>query len=74
MQSPLLANICLHEVDREWQAGAPRAVLVRYADDMLILCPTRQDARRWPDRTFHETYGLLTVTEHLQRRRTNACL
>lgn len=44
--SPLLANIYLHEVDREWQPRSPRAVLVRYADDMLILCPTEQDARR----------------------------
>jgi group II intron reverse transcriptase/maturase len=44
--SPLLANIYLHEVDREWQSRSPRAVLVRYADDMLILCPTEADARR----------------------------
>ena len=44
--SPLLANIYLHEVDREWQQRGPRAALVRYADDMLILCPTEQDARR----------------------------
>jgi len=44
--SPLLANIYLHEVDREWQSRGPRAVMVRYADDMLILCPTEADARR----------------------------
>jgi group II intron reverse transcriptase/maturase len=43
--SPLLANIYLHEVDKEWQGRGPRAVLVRYADDMLILCPTAADAR-----------------------------
>jgi RNA-directed DNA polymerase len=43
--SPLLANIYLHEVDREWQTRQPRAVLVRYADDMLILCRTEADAR-----------------------------
>jgi RNA-directed DNA polymerase len=44
--SPLLANIYLHEVDKEWRWRGPRAVLVRYADDMLILCPTEADARR----------------------------
>jgi len=44
--SPLLANIYLHEVDRVWAARGPRAVLVRYADDMLILCPTEADAER----------------------------
>jgi RNA-directed DNA polymerase len=44
--SPLLANVYLHEVDKEWQSRGPRAVLVRYADDMLILCPTEADARR----------------------------
>jgi len=44
--SPLLANIYLHEVDKVWQRRAPRAVLVRYADDMLILCPTEGDAQR----------------------------
>lgn len=43
--SPLLSNIYLHEVDRRWQARAPRARLVRYADDLLILCPTEADAR-----------------------------
>jgi len=44
--SPLLANIYLHEVDREWQKRGARATLVRYADDMLILCPTKEDAER----------------------------
>ena len=33
-------------MDREWQARAPRARLIRYADDMLILCPTEAAAQR----------------------------
>lgn len=44
--SPLLANIYLHEIDRIWAERAPRAVLIRYADDMLILCPSLADAER----------------------------
>jgi group II intron reverse transcriptase/maturase len=50
--SPLLANIYLHEVLDEWfvQQVAPRlvgrAVLVRYADDVVIIFGNEQDARR----------------------------
>lgn len=43
--SPLLSNIYLHEVDRRWQARAPRAQLVRYADDLVILCPSEAVAQ-----------------------------
>jgi len=50
--SPLLANIYLHEVLDEWFAlqVAPRlggrAVLVRYADDVVIIFEQEQDAQR----------------------------
>lgn len=40
--SPLLANIVLHELDRQWRAGD--GVLVRYADDFVVLCRTRGQA------------------------------
>jgi group II intron reverse transcriptase/maturase len=41
--SPLLANIYLHQVDVAWtQFG--RGVLVRYADDLVVMCRTRQEA------------------------------
>ncbi|HEU5091394.1 MAG TPA: reverse transcriptase domain-containing protein, partial [Nitrospira sp.] len=40
--SPLLANVYLHPVDVAMrQAGF---TLVRYADDMVVLCPTREEA------------------------------
>ena len=40
--SPLLANIYLHEFDVEMrQAGL---VMVRYADDTVVLCRTREEA------------------------------
>jgi group II intron reverse transcriptase/maturase len=44
--SPLLANIYLHELDREWQARYRNlGTLVRYADDFVILCRSRATAR-----------------------------
>src|SRR5512134_3467734 len=37
--SPLLANIALHVLDEAWQEwGAGVGVLVRYADDFVVLC------------------------------------
>jgi RNA-directed DNA polymerase len=43
--SPLLANIALHRLDEVWQAEGQRlGVLVRYADDLVVLCATREQA------------------------------
>jgi RNA-directed DNA polymerase len=43
--SPLLANIALHVLDQEWQREGRRlGVLVRYADDLVVLCATRERA------------------------------
>jgi group II intron reverse transcriptase/maturase len=37
--SPLLANIVLHELDRVWEQRCGHlGVLVRYADDFVVLC------------------------------------
>jgi len=50
--SPILANIYLHEVLDEWFAAqvvprlVGRAVLVRYADDLVIIFESERDARR----------------------------
>ena len=39
--SPLLANIALHVLDEAWECDGRRmGVLVRYADDLVALCPT----------------------------------
>lgn len=46
--SPLLANIFLHEVDRLWSTRwgpSGRVLLVRYADDMVLLAKTEVEAR-----------------------------
>jgi len=43
--SPLLANVYLHALDRAWQDDHGRlGVLVRYADDLVILCRTKAQA------------------------------
>lgn len=42
--SPLLSNIMLNELDRELETRGRR--LVRYADDMIILCKSQRSAER----------------------------
>ena len=41
--SPLLCNAYLHRLDRAWQAGE-HGVLVRYVDDAVVMCETREQA------------------------------
>jgi group II intron reverse transcriptase/maturase len=43
--SPLLANVALHVLDQAWEASGQRlGVLVKYADDLVVLCATREQA------------------------------
>ena len=45
--SPLLANIALHLLDEEWaRTGRRLGTLVRYADDHVVLCPSRERAEQ----------------------------
>jgi hypothetical protein len=37
--SPLLANVVLHRLDRAWHGGY--GTLVRYADDLVVLCKSQ---------------------------------
>jgi len=49
--SPLLANVALHVLDEEWTAAEARTgVLVRYCDDFVILCASRDRAEHARDR------------------------
>jgi group II intron reverse transcriptase/maturase len=41
--SPVLCNIYRHRLDRAWQTRGVGA-LVRYADDLLVLCRSRREA------------------------------
>ena len=43
--SPLLCNVYLHRLDRVWQTRGC-GVLVRYADDLVVMCKTRAEAER----------------------------
>lgn len=48
--SPLLSNIMLHEIDRQWckadGSATEGVILVRYADDMVLLARTEQRAQQ----------------------------
>jgi RNA-directed DNA polymerase len=41
--SPLLCNVYLHRIDRVWDVRE-HGVLVRYADDALVMCKSREQA------------------------------
>jgi group II intron reverse transcriptase/maturase len=44
--SPLLANIYLNKLDRIWAARcSPLGVLVRYADDFVVMCRSESQAK-----------------------------
>ena len=40
--SPVLCNVYLHRLDRQW-ARRGTGVLCRYADDLLVMCRTEQE-------------------------------
>ena len=72
--SPLLANIYLHEVIDAWFESEVRprlsadAVLVRYADDLVIGCQTEADARRvW--RVLEQRLARFGLTLHPAKTR-----
>ncbi len=45
--SPLLANIYLHVLDAAWECeGVKYGTLVRYADDFVVMCDTKQNVER----------------------------
>jgi len=41
--SPLMANVYLHRIDRAWDVRR-HGVLVRFADDVVVMCATREQA------------------------------
>jgi RNA-directed DNA polymerase len=45
--SPLLSNIYLHVLDMLWtRHSAPLGTLVRYADDLVVMCKTKQQCEQ----------------------------
>ena len=67
--SPLLANIALHVLDVEWEkAGRRLGVLVRYADDFVVLCATRARAEEARTRAT-AVLGTLGLQLHPEKTR-----
>lgn len=67
--SPLLANVYLNEFDRIWQATCSQlGKLVRYADDFVILCRTRDQAEQSLAKV-REIMGLLRLQLHPTKTR-----
>jgi RNA-directed DNA polymerase len=72
--SPLLSNIFLHEVDRQWCRSDGVALgnvrLVRYADDMVLLARTEQQARLAWDQLQAQFAALRLVVNQEKSRLT----
>lgn len=72
--SPLLSNVVLHEVDRQWcgRDGTMinSVVLVRYADDMVLLTRTRLEAEQAWERLQSQFAALLLVVNQEKSRLT----
>jgi group II intron reverse transcriptase/maturase len=65
--SPLLANIVLHELDREWQRDCQHlGILVRYADDFVVLCRHESQATE-ALRRLREILARLKLTLHPEK-------
>jgi RNA-directed DNA polymerase len=72
--SPLLSNIMLHEVDRQWCHGdgtmSHSVVLVRYADDMVLLARTESEAKQAWERLQSQFAALRLVVNQEKSRLT----
>jgi len=67
--SPLLANVYLDDLDRIWTATCSHlGQLVRYADDFVILCRTRNQAEQALAKV-REILGLLRLQLHPTKTR-----
>jgi retron-type reverse transcriptase len=43
VSSPVLCNVYLHRLDRQWESRG-HGVLARYADDLVVMCKTKREA------------------------------
>lgn len=67
--SPLLANIYLHVLDMYWaERYSSLGKLIRYADDFVIICRTKQDAETALQRV-KQIMGILKLTLHPTKTR-----
>jgi RNA-directed DNA polymerase len=72
--SPLLSNIVLHEVDRQWCGSdgtmIHSVVLVRYADDRVLLARTKIEAQQAWERLQSQFAALRLVVNQEKSRLT----
>ncbi|MGH8701403.1 MAG: group II intron reverse transcriptase/maturase [Burkholderiales bacterium] len=68
--SPLLSNIYLHVLDAAWRReGAQYGLLVRYADDFVVMCDTREQVERAEQRV-RTILARLGLELHPEKTRT----
>ena len=68
--SPLLSNIYLHFLDTVWQRQCANVgVLVRYADDFVVLCRSREAVEE-AERRVRIIFERLKLTLHPEKTRT----
>ena len=65
--SPLIANAYLHALDVEWETRMRGAKLIRYCDDLVILC--RGNPQPW-FRRLEDIIGRLGLTLSAEKTRT----
>ena len=67
--SPLLSNLYLHVLDTVWERRHARlGMLVRYADDFVVMCATRKDVEE-AERRVREILGQLGLELHPEKTR-----
>jgi len=67
--SPLLSNIYLHALDTVWtRRYAHLGVLVRYADDFVVMCDTKAACEQAEQR-IHEIFARLGLELHSEKTR-----
>ena len=65
--SPLLANIYLHEFDKEYEKrGVP---VIRYADDIVLLCKSKRAAERLLESSTRYLEGKLKLKVNREKSR-----
>lgn len=68
--SPLLANIFLHPLDLYWEREMRATRMVRYADDLVVLCPRGHAEKAMPELRRFLVRMRLTVNEEKTRLTT----
>ena len=69
--SPLLSNIYLHVLDTMWKRdGAQYGTLVRYADDFVVMCTTREGVRAGRQKRVRTILTRLGLELHPEKTRT----